>query len=311
MSIYAQLLRNGTMAAHELNDERGDLWRSAMQTLPDAVCVRIDNVFDHLVRIGERGRDDLALNDLPAAIPPWPTMFAEWDYNCRSINGWTPWSNVLDGHAGWLVNTWPLEVPGIASALVDGWMFLYGVYDENPGIPHGPMMHLRFAVDESGRLIKGTMATEYYAELWPSLLREMIGKMVEQRSHSLVSWLTRGAWMPVAFAVGLMHCKNVSIEDRLPTRQQRRQAERKGEPLLRYRELVIDPNRQQSTTGGSEKPAGPSSKSLHIARGHFATYTEDKPLFGKYTGMFWRPAHVRGNADVGAVFKDYRVKETA
>ena len=47
----------------------------------------------------------------------------------------------------------------------------------------------------------------------------------------------------------------------------------------------------------------------HYCRGHFATYTEEKPLFGKYSGKFWIPAHVRGSVKNGAVVKDYCVIE--
>ena len=52
-------------------------------------------------------------------------------------------------------------------------------------------------------------------------------------------------------------------------------------------------------------------KALHICRGHFATYTENNPLFGKLKGTFWKPAHVRGSIEDGIVDKDYRVSPKA
>lgn len=52
-------------------------------------------------------------------------------------------------------------------------------------------------------------------------------------------------------------------------------------------------------------------KALHLVRGHFATYTPDKPLFGRITGTVWKPSHVRGDAAEGIVAKDYRVKAPA
>src|SRR3990167_3444505 len=48
-------------------------------------------------------------------------------------------------------------------------------------------------------------------------------------------------------------------------------------------------------------------KALHIVRGHPVTYTKEKPLFGKYSGTFWKPAHARGSIEQGAVLKDYKV----
>ena len=46
---------------------------------------------------------------------------------------------------------------------------------------------------------------------------------------------------------------------------------------------------------------------LHTVRGHFAHYTADAPLFGKYVGTWWRPWHVRGNPDHGVVVSDYKL----
>lgn len=59
------------------------------------------------------------------------------------------------------------------------------------------------------------------------------------------------------------------------------------------------------TEGGIEQNG--LKKALHICRGHFATYTDEKPLFGHFTGTVWKPSHVRGNVTEGIVSKDYRV----
>ena len=49
-------------------------------------------------------------------------------------------------------------------------------------------------------------------------------------------------------------------------------------------------------------------KALHLCRGHFRTYSESAPLFGRQTGTFWIPMHARGNASRGQIVKDYEVK---
>lgn len=46
---------------------------------------------------------------------------------------------------------------------------------------------------------------------------------------------------------------------------------------------------------------------LHKVRGHFADYTA-RPLFGRYRGVFWVPAHLRGNPTMGVVTKDYHIE---
>jgi hypothetical protein len=45
----------------------------------------------------------------------------------------------------------------------------------------------------------------------------------------------------------------------------------------------------------------------HAVRAHYATYTKDRPLFGKYDGKFYIPAHFRGSPDNGYVSKDYKI----
>jgi hypothetical protein len=113
---------------------------------------------------------------------------------------------------------------------------------------------------------------------------------------------------PCLLTISFMHCKNV---ERQPAEQaaalSKKWTKKHGRPLVRYHVLDIDPMRKVlRSDGGSD--GGGLKKALHICRGHFATYTEDAPLFGRVTGTFWKPQHVRGNAKSGAVVKDYRVK---
>lgn len=110
---------------------------------------------------------------------------------------------------------------------------------------------------------------------------------------------------PVNVAISFMHCKNVHLIDEPLTRQRRRKLERKGG--IRYKVLDIEPFKKQVRR---ETQPGESQlqRALHICRGHFATYTDEKPLFGKVTGTFWKPMHVRGNKSQGQVVKDYNIK---
>lgn len=113
----------------------------------------------------------------------------------------------------------------------------------------------------------------------------------------------------IFLALSFMHCKNVTLDSAraVGSRQQIRRMVRMGARPAEFKTIVIDPLRAPSP-GKSTGEKRESHKSLHIARGHFAHYSDDKPLFGKYTGTFWRPAHVRGSEDAGKVFKDYKVK---
>jgi hypothetical protein len=109
---------------------------------------------------------------------------------------------------------------------------------------------------------------------------------------------------PALVAISFMHCKNVDLIDEPLTRQQRRMKERKGG--ITYKVLDIEPFKKQVR---SETRPGESQlqRALHICRGNFATYTEDNPLFGKLTGTYWRPMHVKGNKSRGEIVKDYDI----
>jgi hypothetical protein len=112
---------------------------------------------------------------------------------------------------------------------------------------------------------------------------------------------------PLLLAVSFMHCKNVALERvEPPAKLDRLHRKYCGRPLVRYHTITIDPMRHVLRRDGGSDTVG-LKRALHICRGHFATYDE-RPLFGRVTGTFWREAHVRGSAASGVVRKDYRVK---
>lgn len=123
----------------------------------------------------------------------------------------------------------------------------------------------------------------------------------------VVDGITGAANMVSAFFM-FTHCKNVTVKESLPKRHEARAAKRNGQIPVKYHHIVIDPQKTKTVSPHAGRGDDRPKKALHLARGHFAHYTEDKPLFGKYVGTFWRPAHVRGSADVGTVYKDYKVK---
>lgn len=117
-------------------------------------------------------------------------------------------------------------------------------------------------------------------------------------------------WLILAFvfqALALMNCRNIELVDREPDAVTQQQYERKfGQPMTKYKVLRLKPMGKRHE--GSDDPQGEFDiMPLHLRRGNFATYTDDAPLFGKYTGTFWRPATAVGNAKNGIVVKDYEI----
>lgn len=145
-----------------------------------------------------------------------------------------------------------------------------------------------------------------YAE--DGVLEEFVVRFLDETEGEAHSKLVTSLIATTLTGFMFSHCKNVEIVEELPPRQIRRAMQRRGEHVVKHHEVSVlqSHNVTRGGTGGSRSDS--PSRALHIARGHFATYTEDAPLFGKYTGTFWRPAHVRGKADHGTVHKNYKVK---
>lgn len=107
--------------------------------------------------------------------------------------------------------------------------------------------------------------------------------------------------------ISFMHCKNVrqiEVEEDAP---RRKWLKRMKCNKIRYSTLNIDPMREVLKSNGSESQGIGLKKALHICRGHFATYSDDKPLFGRVSGTFWKPQHVRGSKEHGEIVKEYEV----
>jgi hypothetical protein len=107
----------------------------------------------------------------------------------------------------------------------------------------------------------------------------------------------------------ILNCKNVKTRVVAPPRKPRTsKTKRKLTQIFEYHTLTV----KLSHSGDREVTLGQadSANRIHLCRGHFKQYTADKPLFGKHTGLYFWPAHVRGRNTNGVVMKDYEV-ETA
>jgi hypothetical protein len=185
------------------------------------------------------------------------------------------------------------------------WQMTASLFIEAPGRPiHGPVMTTMHHVHSDGRLDTSKRETD---RNMPLLFMGLPDKRFSQDEiHGMASHYIG----PPFLALSLMHCKNVIVHTNEPARKLSAAHNKKhGRPLLRFHTLEIEPIKKILRNEGQIEKVG-LARALHICRGHFATYTDDKPMFGKVTGTFWRPAHVRGNLSAGAVIKDYDVQRT-
>ena len=111
--------------------------------------------------------------------------------------------------------------------------------------------------------------------------------------------------------IDILNCQNVITKDVLPPEKLNRKRIRNGKlPLYSYKILEVVKGKPRSKNAGSVPwdYKSPANVRFHLCRGHFKTFTQDKPLFGKYSGTFWWNPQSRGNKELGEVEKDYEVK---
>lgn len=109
-------------------------------------------------------------------------------------------------------------------------------------------------------------------------------------------------------ALLLLNCKNIETEDNQPPSKLNRKRSKNGkQELFTYKTLALKlPSTRQDPHGNAG--CNDNRVRIHLCRGHFKIFTDDAPLFGKHTGLYWWDPHVRGDKTKGLVVKDYTVK---
>lgn len=80
-----------------------------------------------------------------------------------------------------------------------------------------------------------------------------------------------------------------------------------SQPGFQYKILHINPI--SSRYKSENKSALDHNRPARLVRGHFVTYTKERPLFGKPWGVgtFWIGPYVSGNPEFGIIIKDYHI----
>jgi len=260
-------------------------WRAV---LPSIQAVRIDNVAEYWARSSQ---EFWSIHDVPVVSPPFARMWLE----SRRPRWLTSAGAGTIDTSGRLPERWAAYVESRRDA--DGWEVRALCVMEVAEIQHPVVMgSASFRLDTTGRCLKDGMDGWAFRWAFPAW---------HQRQQEEIKEYVGGLLQPVWLALGFMNCRNVSRRDVPTNRAERRQADRAGVGGVRFCELEIGPMTRALDADGAA-PAHGLGKALHICRGHFVTYDE-RPLFGKHRGTFWKPAHVRGAAERGVVVKDYRV----
>lgn len=269
--------------------------RGLREIVADCEVIVADNVARYVQEIARRIEtfDGLKVTgstidagDIVCAMPPFSSLLVEWSH-CDE----TATSIGLSQSAVIVTSCDPAEV------FPDGMPYSMTCDYENHIAVHG--LHLY-------RFKTGPVC--YDGNLAFYLCDKRTGKMVPDSAYSFNG--TDIKYPPLAIpmmTLSFMHCKNVVHRDVTASEgPAAKWLRRQKAPTIKYHVLDINPMKEILRTEGGVETNG-LKKALHICRGHFATYTPEKPLFGNIVGTVWKPAHVRGDIKQGAVVKDYRV----
>lgn len=243
----------------------------------DIICLQIDEIVDHY-HLRYASSDGFVRDDFPFAISPWKNVFVEWDRPYTGQQGFLCMDFGRDELCG---------IAGLSGNLIVSFAWLAGRVWESPHI-------LRQDTDASGGLV-GT-----------SVFNNPHGNgMVDDFSSGTKNSHNALAAMAFTFA----NCSNVKLEDRTEEYQPSAKIMRRLKlPCVKRYTLNIDGH--STAPRPNSEPGQTGIMPFHLCRGHFATYTEDKPRFGRLAGgvgRFWIRPHTRGREERGIIEKDYAI----
>lgn len=114
--------------------------------------------------------------------------------------------------------------------------------------------------------------------------------------------------LPYFFCLSLTHCRNVELVERTVPPAVVKKRKEKGIPYIKFKQLVIKPVGGKRMVGGSSESQKHNMMPLSFIRGHFKTFSEERPLFGKWSGRYWWSMSARGDSAQGEIVKTYKVK---
>lgn len=269
--------------------------------LPDAV-ICADAIAAH-VYMSDKQR--WGSGDFPFCKPPWLDCFVEWNSpKNMNIGGTIVSSGKEPEQVGFYCSVAnptcsrfnelrelalnPLDAVGLSRDTTIETIVcsrLYGVY--KGGVQSPDFIHLAF-LDPSGSY----------------LCSAGIGPDAE---HFCPDGLTN--YEPCLYLTfTFCNCSNVKIEDVTDDIQPIAKLRRRfALPEVKRYTLNIAGHVSRPSRDYNEGPQGVMP--FHLCRGHFATYTADKPMFGnpKLVGRYWHPPHMKGKKENGEIIKDYAI----
>jgi len=287
-----------------------DGYRESLRGCPVVVA---DNVAHHLYMEDDRDSFD-PMTDFTEVIPPWPRFFLEYRKPpaIRTGKVVVPSDGIPDD-VGFLVET--TSAAKFRDYIETSPFPACGTLAALPGLDR--VICLSLAIGVHGVNVLGMIDILVPTDRLGRILADPTPYIVQEAGddREMIEGCASTAWslaLPAYLALMMMNCKNVRIvEARHDPDEQRRRKNADKPPLCRYQVIRIDPAGSKVRAEGEAPKAGePLPKAFHVVRGHLATYTPERPLFGRtgLHGKFWVTSHTRGAKDRGVVVSDYEVR---
>lgn len=201
--------------------------------------------------------------------------------------------------------TWDHGLTKIRPAIEAGskWVTTMIIFTSAPNIPGSVPLHFGiFGIREDGYVHS---FQDYAAGVSVEALRQNFGR--EATPTEITTMFLKEAW-PVLHATDLLNSKNVTIAEKPLPPKIRKKREKHGQPTYSFKRLVVRVKQDDTRWLYPDHKPQPTELPRHHVRGHFKNYTEDRPLFGKYTGRYWWNPQWRGLEKIGKVVKVYDVR---
>ena len=323
--IHANGIRVPNSLADQMDPEREEQFTRA---IVDAIPVVADNVVCHYFDAEDRG-----LDHMPSLMPPFQPTWVEARLDGQAFGilymGGSA-TEFLDDYAPSSVRYPAPPLSTRATSMSVALLFSMAKGHK----PYGPIMQLDLPLDERGyfmpeesdRLSRNADAKR--VDLYNPQIHQGRNSR-KQYSVMIKDWWGSGSpgseesperkWnlnvgfeavKALLFGIGMMNCSNVGTVEVEPAKRLSKKREtRYGRPLTQYKVIQVRPHLTARGRPHSDSERTVSEGTpLHVCRGHFKTYEEDRPLMGRHTGTFWWKAQVRGAKEQGEIVHEYEVE---
>lgn len=234
-------------------------------------------------------------DELPPIVPPFPDCWVEWtQYRGDDLMRVGVEVSTAAVEDGWLVDSRLFEqMPAKGTAV---WAMPYSAIGQ---------------IDREGRWRSSSPSvTDIVENRWVNesdwaTFASAPAPAIKQSAQEMAVHAIKIAMA----AFGFMACRNVRTETHeLPAKLVRATRRRRGvEPVARWVTIRLPRPASAGRQAGSAAAGEHDPLALHVVRGHFKTFTPERPLLGRAVGTFFWPTHVRGSAEAGERHHVYEV----